>query len=534
MTSDGFRKEGLTEFRVIAESAFYTNNVTKVNTIAQAYKLAAKNPGTIITDQKIYQPEKIGYPKDAKVLLFNDGGVSGRSAAARRIVGDEGVTSEKYSALLREAVFGLSKKETVYHAQCIIGLHPDFMVKANLLIPKGYENNILSWLSNFQEINQKYSAMYKKSLKLNENPIHIVTDPDWTHPDYPYGLAFFSPEENVAFILGMRYFGEFKKGTLTLAWGIADRNGYTSCHGGLKSYNDVKFVGAFFGLSGSGKSTLTHARHGGKYDVTILHDDAFIINDKTYQTIALEPAYFDKTSDYKIGDEANKFIVTAQNVGATLDAKGGVILVTEDIRNGNGRAVKSRLWSPNRVDKMEKEIKAVFWLMKDPCVPPVLKINDPVLASTMGATLATKRTSAERLASGVDPNALVFEPYANPFRTYPLKHDFEKFKSLFERGVDCYILNTGHFMENKVTPKTTLTILENIAEKKTSFTKLFGLDSFEYMMGPELKPAEEKSWKEAFTAQLHKRVMYLKGLKDREALPEEAKHSVEAVIAKLK
>ncbi len=200
MTADGFRREGLTEFRVIAESAYYTNNVVKVNTIAQAYKLAIKNPGTIVTDQKIFQPEKIGYPKDSKVLLFNDGGVSGRSAAARRIVGDEGVTSEKYSALLREAVFGLGRKETVYHAECIIGLHPDFMVKANLLIPKGYENNILSWLSNFQEINQKYSTMYKKSLKLNENPIYIVTDPDWTHPDYPYGLSFFSPEENVAFI----------------------------------------------------------------------------------------------------------------------------------------------------------------------------------------------------------------------------------------------------------------------------------------------------------------------------------------------
>ena len=35
----------------------------------------------------------------------------------------------------------------------------------------------------------------------------------------------------------------------------------------------------------------------------------------------------------------------------------------------------------------------------------------------MGATLATKRSSAERLKEGVDPNALVVEPYANPFRT---------------------------------------------------------------------------------------------------------------------
>ena len=43
----------------------------------------------------------------------------------------------------------------------------------------------------------------------------------------------------------------------------------------------------------------------------------------------------------------------------------------------------------------------------------------------MGATLATKRSSAERLAEGVDPNKLVVVPYANPFRTYPLSNDYE-------------------------------------------------------------------------------------------------------------
>ncbi len=57
--------------------------------------------------------------------------------------------------------------------------------------------------------------------------------------------------------------------------------------------------------------------------------------------------------------------------------------------------------------------------MKDETLPPVLKLTDNILAATMGATLATKRSSAERLLQGVDPDALVIEPYANPFRTYP-------------------------------------------------------------------------------------------------------------------
>ena len=47
-----------------------------------------------------------------------------------------------------------------------------------------------------------------------------------------------------------------------MAWGIASRNNYVSCHGGLKKYNlenDRKYVMGVFGLSGSGKSTILMA-----------------------------------------------------------------------------------------------------------------------------------------------------------------------------------------------------------------------------------------------------------------------------------
>ena len=278
----------------------------------------------------------------------------------------------------------------------------------------------------------------------------------------PKCLSYFNTETNCAAILGMRYFGEHKKGTLTIAWAIANRNGYASCHGGQKRYNlgnGKSFVASVFGLSGSGKSTITHAKHGGKYDITVLHDDAFIINDETASSTALEPSYFDKTADYPTNCEDNKYLLTAQNCSATLDEDGKVVLVTEDIRNGNGRAIKSKLWSPNRVDKIDEPVNAIFWIMKDPTLPPIIKLNGASLASVMGATLATKRSSAERLAPGVDPNALVVEPYANPFRTYPLVNDYEKFKKLVaERNVDCYIINTGDFMGKKVKPAILLAL----------------------------------------------------------------------------
>ena len=165
----------------------------------------------------------------------------------------------------------------------------------------------------------------------------------------------------------MRYFGEHKKGTLTLAWAIANRNGYASCHGGQKRYNlpsGKKFVAGVFGLSGSGKSTITHARHDDKYDITVLHDDAFVISTKDGSSVALEPAYFDKTQDYPLTSEDNKYLLTLQNNGATLDENGKVVVVTEDIRNGNGRAVKSNYGHPNRIDKFDEPVNAIFWLTK--------------------------------------------------------------------------------------------------------------------------------------------------------------------------
>ena len=460
------------QIRTTIETAFYGNNVTPVTSLKEAYKLAKNSPGTVVTDIPVYKPELLGLDEDTKILLFNDGAVSGRAAAARKIMGEPGINQGEYALKISEAIYKARTKK-LYHAQAIVGLDKDFSVKAHLCIPETQENIMYSWLLNFQAINEEVAKMYAESKEYPDGDIYIFSDPDWSHPDHPMGLTFFDPEHNCAAILGMRYFGEHKKGTLTLAWAMANRHGYASCHGGQKRYNlpgGKSFVAGVFGLSGSGKSTLTHAQHGGKYDITVLHDDAFVISTENGSSVALEPAYFDKTQDYPLTCEDNKYLVTLQNCGATVDEDGKIVPVTEDIRNGNGRAVKSILWSPNRVNKFDEPVNAIFWIMKDPTIPPVVKLSGAELASVMGATLATKRTSAERLAPGVDPNALVVEPYANPFRTYPLANDYEKFKALVaERNVDCYIINTGDFMGKKVQPKDTLGILESIVEGTATF-----------------------------------------------------------------
>ncbi len=58
--------------------------------------------------------------------------------------------------------------------------------------------------------------------------------------------------------------------------------------------------------------------------------------------------------------------------------------------------------------------------MKDDTLPPVVKLEDPDLAAAFGVTLATKRSTAENVIGDVDRDHLVIEPFANPFRSYPL------------------------------------------------------------------------------------------------------------------
>ena len=548
----GAGKVGFSKTRSIIEAAFYGNNVVKVNTLKEAYELAKNSPGTVVTDMPILRGEEFGLERDAKVLLFNDGAVTGRYAAARRIKGQPGVDAGKLDKVIMDAVYE-TRWKTMYHAECFVGLDPEFMVKAHLLIPEGEENLLYNWMLNFQYMSDEYVKMYKASKPVGdgkEADIYIFSDPQWVpgnRPDVDYSclsdpltLCYFDTEENCAAILGMKYFGEHKKGTLTMAWAIANRNGYASCHGGQKEYtleDGSKFVASVYGLSGSGKSTLTHAKHGDKYPaIKVLHDDAFIINTDTCASVALEPTYFDKTSDYPTGCPDNAYLLSAQNCSCTMDEDGKIQLVTEDIRNGNGRAIKSKLWSPNRVDKIDSPVNAIFWIMKDPTIPPVVKLKGASLASVMGATLATKTSTAERVAAGTDLNALRIVPYANPFRTYPLANDYAKFKKLVEeKDVDCYIVNTGDFMGKKIQPKDTLGVLEAIVEGKAEFKQWGPFEDIEIMDWEGFVPdLSDKEYTDQLKARMQDRLNNVLGLNTKQdgydALPADAAAAIQKVV----
>lgn len=540
MTEINGRNRLFSTTKTIIETAFYRNNVQAVTDLKMAYELAKKSPKTIVTDQPIKHTSELGLPKDAVMLVDNHGRVVGRTAAARRILGRPGVDNAELEAVLREAVYQGEARQ-FYQAQAIVGLDEEFMLKAHLMVPQGYELNLLSYLLNFQILNAEYAKRYATSKPYSEDDIYLYCDPEWHDPQYPDGLALFDPEHNVAAILGLRYFGELKKATLTLAWATAHRNGYTACHGGEKTFHfkdKQDKVFAFYGLSGSGKSTLTHAKHAGKFDdITVLHDDAFIIDRKNGSSIALEPAYFDKTSDYLPGSKEMEYFTTVMNVGVTQDMQGKKTLVTDDLRNGNGRTIKSRYSAKNRVDREQAPLDSIFWIMKDDSLPPVVKLSDPVIAATFGLTLATKRSTAENVI-GESRDKLVIEPFANPFRVYPLTEDYHDFKELFEKQqANCYIINTDSYNGKNIDKDTTLGILEAIANENADWTGFGALPQMSYLGIPGYEvDLNDATYAKKLRQRLQDRLVWVNNYTKthpKEELPVEITTKLEELITKL-
>ncbi len=414
--------------------------------MAELYSLGIKQPEVVVTSHPMYKPLQFGLPKNAKVLVSNDGGIVGRTARARRLVREMGKEKDRFLGLLGEAIYNFNRRSGLW-LEGIVGLHQDFMIKAHILSPETDAKNMLDWGINFTPWMKPWTDLYKKSRLLDEPDILIFADPEWSHPDFPNGLVIIDEENNCIAILGLRYFGERKKGTLTIAWTIGVRQNMVACHGGIKKIGNKPPV-AVFGLSGSGKSSITNSHdHAGTLKknekVNVIHDDAFLIDLEHNFTVGLEPALFDKTDAVKFDDPGIKYFYTAQNVGTTMLPDGKRKMVFEDIRNENGRCLKSRDMF-NHTNSCERP-GMVIWLQKDTSLPPICKVNSVGLAVAMGASLSTLRAKG---VENVDPKEfekLVIEPFANPFRIHPLMVDCQQFKKLFKLGTECYILNTHAF-----------------------------------------------------------------------------------------
>jgi phosphoenolpyruvate carboxykinase (ATP) len=483
--------------RGLAETLILDPRVRLVNA-AEAYELACAQHDVAVTDMPVYPPaaKRLGLTKGAKVLNNCHGRIVGRSANARRFY-NALTLSEQQKVLgdVREAMFDFQKRPLI-KAHAILGLDRDLMIRATLVAGEDDAVNVYNWLANFTPFDE-LAKEYAKSPKLPIQDILIIGDNLWSNPDPFYNnhggpqLALVDETANVIFNLGMRYFGERKKGTLTLAWTSGMRLGMAACHGGIKEIDfsgckdaAAKKVGkrsiAFFGLSGTGKSSHTNsADNGGTlpagFKKVVLHDDAFQIDCEEKVCRVWEPTLFDKTDSRPLGNDDWRYIISVMNHGL-IEVDGKVLPLGQDVRNSNGRALFDRDLLGAYVNRCGFP-DIICWLMKDSCLPPLMRFDDPSLAVAMGASLMTRRNRAENVPEE-ELQKLVFVPYANPFRVYELWRDVQAFAKVFQQGATGYCFNSSGFWKasdvdlRPIPLKTSLTLQTALLLDKLTWEKL--------------------------------------------------------------
>ncbi len=458
----------MSPIRAIAETLMNNHLVRKVD-IREAYELAKNQPGVTVSDMPVYDEfiKLHKLPADTKVLVDNHGNIVGRTAKARRFYHRlNGSQKNKLEGDFREAVWQMQHYPLI-KAEAILGMDKDLMIKATFITTETDAANVYNWLLNFAPYEQ-LKDQYEASPKLPIQDIILIAFNEWTCDDPFYNnvgapqLALVDEKHNVIVNLGMRYFGERKKGTLTLAWTSGIRIGMAACHGGIKeidfgtcedsNYHKLgKRSIAFYGLSGTGKSSHTNsADNGGTmpkgFSKVVLHDDAFQIDLENKLCRVWEPTLFDKTDSRPLGHPDWKYALALMN-HLVVDIDGKRIPIGLDVRNSNGRALLDRALLGKYVNRCAFP-KALVWLMKDSVLPPVIKCTDKYLAIAMGAALMTQRNRAENVTEE-DLNKLVFEPFANPFRVYELHRDVDAFLKVAENGADFYCFNSrGYWKES--------------------------------------------------------------------------------------
>ena len=220
--------------RALAESVFAGNNASgsvRVISASEAYDLACTQGHVAVTDLPMHPGsiQRLGLAADAKVVNDNHGDVVGRSAEAR-IFYREAPKPEKdaIEAMLREAVYEMQVTNDLIVGEAVVGTHPDMMFKARLVCPESDASNVFNWLANYTPL--AAVPEYEQSKLHNIPDILFVAYPDW-QPDHEYlerlypkwyadqlfhrwfrGCVVVDEKDKTIFNLGLRYFGERKKG----------------------------------------------------------------------------------------------------------------------------------------------------------------------------------------------------------------------------------------------------------------------------------------------------------------------------------
>jgi len=423
-------------------------NCREIDDPQELYNLSLAMPTVIALTRTIQNPESFGFQPGTRQLVWNHAKAVGRTAKARRFWHEADAEGrKKLASLAREAALKLQATGAIT-CRAYAGLEQEFCLGLRFIGNQDYPVTALSFILNFQGfVSEAHREFYAQSRPIAEPDMLLVYDPDWQHPDHPEGLVIIDRAAKAIFVLGLPYFGEVKKGLLTLIWQTAihervpgtDIRRFLPIHGSICVINGKTVV--IIALSGSGKSSLSRNAE------SIAHDDAFVVSMVTGRVIVLEPTFFNKTDGDTIGDETTARGLIFYNMGvAELDGK--LEVVPRDRLVANGRVIQAR--PANAVNGYDR-VDIVSLVMKDDTLPPISLLNDPALFVAFGASLMTKRSLAEALKSVAEQFTLVIEPFAQPFRSWRLNTEcrmFQLFLELF-RPVTV-LLNTGDFMGNDI------------------------------------------------------------------------------------
>jgi len=438
--------------RLTALLAFAKNN-EPIDDPQILYDMSLDMDNVVPLGRPIKSPEKFGFRSDSPQIVWNHHNPVGRTAKARRFWHEANAEEQKdLATIAREAVLDLQETGSIT-SRAYAGLDEEFCVGLQFVGNRHYPVAALSFLLNFQAFTSpEHNGFYRNSRQIDETDMLLIYDPEWHHPDHEGGLVIIDRESKTIFVLGLAYFGEIKKGLLTLVWHAAiheriagtDIRRFLPIHGSICVINGKTL--AIIALSGSGKSSLSRNAE------SIAHDDAFVVSMVTGKVIVLEPTFFNKTDGDDIGDETTRRGLIFYNMGL-VEIEGRMDVIPKDRLVANGRVIQERPY--NAVDGYNR-IDIVSLVMKDDTLPPISLINNPALFVAFGASLMTKRTLAEALKSIEEQFSLVIEPFAQPFRSWRLNTEsrmFQLFLELFKPVT--VVLNTGDFIGNDISLELT-------------------------------------------------------------------------------
>jgi phosphoenolpyruvate carboxykinase (ATP) len=219
----------------------------------------------------------------------------------------------------------------------------------------------------------------------------------------------------------------------------------------------------------------------------VLHDDAFQIDITNNICRGWEPTFFDKTDSREPDSPDWKYAISLMN-HTIIEKDGKRLPLGLDVRNPNGRALISRDVIGKSVNRCSFP-RAVTWLMKDTCLPPIIKIVDMSLAVAMGATLMTERNKAENI-SAEELNQLVFEPFANPFRIYELWRDVEAFMRIAETDCEFYSLNSKGYWKYSDTNLSKIPLQTSLTLQTAILTDVLEWEPWEFLDGTMIPTKE--------------------------------------------